>query len=795
MSGITPGISFPTRITVTSNFSVTASRVSQPAVVYVADTYTRSASIVGTLPPLSSVQIGGIVRLEQKGVYTSILSASGNDLVGYTAPYWLITGVMRADEYAFPITSSAAIVAASKTITVTGVTSTTGPFSNNDLDKWVAIRGAGAAGAVLSSVITSFVNTSTVMISTAATTSTTGAEAFTQIDSFMGIAGDTRPVIIVNTGASDQRVIGGILTTGAYPTVAFISSLTGSATITALNNLPFPAAKYSVGELYAGYIYLSTSISSGYTYSSGGVLGVARKSITLISPDNYVELEAGLDSDGTTRRWIVQHGTLDTIGAARDVAWGYMPYYTGYGQDNRFNPFTDFYYSGAFRRGSFRTWTMAEGGDPSEYMIGRMGGVYPYSITSSSFGEVDVTNGIGIIWSRVGYNIAGGPYLDTNRCSLITFRAFGLQTSSNGSGQMWFGNTYLDTISDRRHFFYLNQLSNVIIADANDKFNTPAPRLGVANALRADGVTQLDQTAAMFWVQSTSQTAPAVRIRGNIESTSYKLTLWETGATGGQVEAWIDGTGAGAIDTSWTSPATDLAEWKVPWWDGNPKMENRKARTVVFVDAANPDIPLARGTRGTHKKAKLRLYKSFDPPIPLSFICGVTTSNPAYAMGAAPIHHRSKYQTDKYGTVLWEEAEYVEWAETALEREGSSTNGYKFTRQTTTKGGFVDAGHVAPTPTPGDINDFVREKEDSGKIFQSTVWIHPATYSKQPRRKRSLLYKEELADSYLPRPERAEWYCAGITEKGMVPLHPDEPILDSWWVLGETDSGLLLVSI
>jgi len=680
------------------------------------------------------------------------------------------------------------MAAASTTLFALGVTSTTGPYSGNDVNKWIAISGAGAAGSILSTIVTSFSTTSVVVVSTSASTTVTAAAVYTQIDSFMGISGDTRPVIQVDGEGGEQRVVGSIVSGSTYPSSVYISSLTGNATITALNNRAFPAANYGVQEGFPKYIYLSTSISSDHAWSSGGTMGVVRQNVTLISPDNYVVLQAATD------RWVLQDGTMEMIGQGRDVGWGYTQYLTGVpSQTLQEVPLADFHYSGKYRRGSFRTWTIAEGGDPPEIMIGRAGASYPYGLFAQ-LGEADSSNALGIVWSRVNTTSTN---LNTQRNNFLTFRTYGLQTSSNSAGQFWIGGTYNNTASDRRTFVYFDQLTNVQIADASDKFDAVRPRLGVVNSFQADGSTALDQTAAMFWVQSTTQASAAVRIRGNATSSSYKLTLWETGSSGANVEAWIDGTGAGAIDTSWTSPASDIAEWKVPWWDGNPKMEVRKARTVVFVDAADLDRPIARGVRGTHKATKLRLYRSMPKDTPLSFIAGVTTSNPAYAMGAAPIHHRSKYETDIYGTPLLEVADYVEWTETHLRCEGSSANGYKYIRERRQRAGFLDEGIEVPAPTEGSIEEFVRlcEETPTDRSLPDKIWIHPPVYSKQPRKMRSREYRQELAELYRPRPERPEWFCAGVTEKGAVPLHDDEPLLDSWWVLGEYGPGLLWVSI
>lgn len=783
MSSITPGLRFPTRITVTSNFVVTASLVSQPGAVYVADTYTRSTNITGTLPSLSSVTLGGVVRLEQRGVYLSSLSASGNDPIGYDAPRYAISTIARADTYALPVATSASISATSTVV----YSPVSGAFSVNDEGLWIAISGAGTAGGMFSTTVVSYsaVGFGQFTIASAAPTTSTSAQVFVQRRSIMGTAGDTRARVLLTT---EERILGGV-----WSTSVFVSGMTGSASVTALNGTRPAAFNYQISENYAQtYLFLNdTSLSSG-AIGSSGTLAIARQNITLISPDNYVELMASVDSDNVTRRWIVQGGTLETIGQGRDVGWGFLGGTAGYGTDLSDLVAPDFYYAGKTRRPAFRTHIEAEFGDGAEIMIGRWNGVYPYGTIAQTLNNET----IGIIWSRRGNNT--GQNLFDGRNSLITFKAAGNQTSSNAAGRLWFGNTYSSTSSDRRSFVFLDEFTNILIADVSDALNNEtsgSPRFAAINSLQSSGSGAVDQTVGLFWAQSTAQTRAVTRIRGTTSTSSYRLTQWEAGATGQHVLAYITALGAGAIDTSWTSPASDIAEWKVPWWDGNPKMEDRRARTVVFVDADNLDKPIRKGPKGVGpKSAKLRLWNSFDPPIPLEFICGVTTSNPAFAMGAAPLRYHGQFAKDRYGTPLWEEADYVEW--TVMKVEAINTaQSHKYTRQARIVGGFVDDGFTPPEPSHGDLNQIIIEAEAKKQRLEDFEFIFPATYSKQWRPVLNKNFDPSLEEGYVPRPERAEWFRAGITEKGMVPLHDDEPILDSWWVLGEAGPGLIWVSI
>lgn len=792
MSSITPGIQFSPRITATTSFAISASLVTLPVGIYTADTYTRSASITASLPPLSSVMLGGEIRVEAQGTYPVTISASGQDEIGYRAPIFVVTSVSRADQYLNPITTGGSISATS-----TVLNAGSGVFVASDIGTWIAISGAGTAGGMHSTTIVSFSTSSIVIISSAAVTTSTSAAIYVENRSVMGVAGDARPRFQV----PEQKIIGGS-SNGGHVTAVWVSGLTGSASIVALNSAVWNATNYFFGTANAlTYLYLdNATISSGATYSSGGTIAVTRQNVTLIAADNYLHLQATLDSDGTTRRWIKQNGTLETIGEGRDVAIGMLPQnYSGYDQDIRQIYAADWFLSGADRRGYWRTNLEIETSDPSEQMVGMSNVNFPYGVLSPVQDSTNTTGGavtLHILWSRTTNNTANPERLSSNRNSFFVFRAIGLQTTSNSAGRFEFGNTYYSTANDRRTFMYWNEFTNVAITNeeptAFGTTSTAQPRFGVINGQVTSSGTAQNQTVGIFWAQSTNPTVPVVRFRSTVSSAACRLTQWEWGTTGGNVLAYIDSVGAGAIDTSWTSPATDLAEWKVPWWDGNPQMEDRRARTVVFVDAANPNKPIHKGPKGAGPKVvKLRLWNSFTPRVPHEFICGVTTSNPAYAMGAAPIRYHKKYLTDKYGSVLSEEADFVEWAVITLRMEGKDER--KVMRERVTIQGFVDEMDEIPPKNLVELGDVVAEMEAEGAKGEIRVWTSSPTFSKQFRPQLNPAY--DASRPYQPRPERAEWFRAGIVEKGMVPLHDDEPILSEWWVLGEAGPGLIWVSI
>jgi len=174
-------------------------------------------------------------------------------------------------------------------------------------------------------------------------------------------------------------------------------------------------------------------------------------------------------------------------------------------------------------------------------------------------------------------------------------------------------------------------------------------------------------------------------------------------------------------------------------------------------------------------------------------------------MGAAPIHHRSKYETDDYGLPVYEMADYVEWNEVYLTRWGTTEanggGGYKYITKREVKGGFVDSGIVVPEANPERLSDIIARHEHRNQFLPKWTYVEKPVFSRQPRKKIGKDYRPELEYDeegnflYEDRPSRAEWLHAGIVEKGAVPLHDDEPILDSWWVLGAYGPGLLWVSI
>lgn len=558
-----------------------------------------------------------------------------------------------------------------------------------------------------------------------------------------------------------------------HGTTVFVEGVTG---VTAANGLHTCDRDNITGT---STIDLAGTTFSG-TYSAGtDYITIIATSIKLRVQGEWVQLE----SNGVDRWDIVGEGS-GRHSITRDFLLGPVHDYTG-GQVNigALGISLGFWYNAAYRRIGSSTVYAIDFGDTPEF-----GAQRAEITTGTADTPSQVLSGTGVgIYHGTGYGSGGWNGRSAQFMVRVTEDG-----SSGAGGRAVINTTTTGTAGTRVDRFNVQEQTSVGTISTVGLFNIAEPTNRPSLHIRAT---------------ATDLTSDILRVRGPATSTytggGYDLAEFQSN-DGSDVECRITYQGNVQIDGAVSSPAADIAERSLPWWDGNPKKEDRRGMTVVQVRAGDPDVVIWPGDRG-HRKSFIRLYDTMPKGTPPEAIWAPISSNPMAIGGDYALHWKGKFQCDRFGTPEWEEADRISWKVYDLRNSARSGEppamGYGITDEVALWSDRASAEELASIPPDHSqtLEEALEELKQAGIKGdkrgwgdRGNRWISSPVRQKAWRKKWSAAF--DPTRPHVPRAERAEWFHAALAKVGDVWVRVDQTLHPLWPILEETDE-LVLVSV